>query len=156
MLFRLYDYHPEGQEELLLDTIVRLRASGVPWEEVYKEENFPKIEVDNLENPTGYVLSVRNPLFGLRASSRDKLMLPSLPQWHGVNFAEGMKALPAMYRVTANQSGEWTLPFPLPPRNIGNSGQNRLTLFFRARQHQPRLGHAFRVSWPTVGDVLVR
>ncbi|KAL1692247.1 hypothetical protein GGG16DRAFT_51912 [Schizophyllum commune] len=77
----LYDYHPEGQEELLLDTIVRLRASGVPWEEVYKEENFPKIEVDNLENPTGYVLS-----------------------WHGVNFAEGMKALPAMYRVTANQS----------------------------------------------------
>ena len=35
---RLYDYHPEGQEELLLDTIVRLRASGVPWEEVYKEE----------------------------------------------------------------------------------------------------------------------
>ena len=103
---RLYDYHPEGQEELLLDTIVRLRASGVPWEEVYKEENFPKIEVDNLENPTGYVLSVRNPLFGLLASSRDKLMLPSLPQWHGVNFAEGMKALPAMYRVTANQSGE--------------------------------------------------
>ena len=35
---RLYDYHPEGQEALLLDTIVRLRASGVPWEEVYKEE----------------------------------------------------------------------------------------------------------------------
>lgn len=77
----LYDYHPEGNEELLIDTMVRLRWSGVPWEEVYKEENFPTKEVDELENPTGYVLS-----------------------WHGVNFAEGMKALPAMYRVTANQS----------------------------------------------------
>ncbi|KAL1739705.1 hypothetical protein HDZ31DRAFT_68667 [Schizophyllum fasciatum] len=78
----LYDYHPSGQEDLLVDTINRLRQSGVPWEEVYKEANFPKTEVDNLPNPTGYDLS-----------------------WHGVNFAEGMKALPAMYRVTANQSG---------------------------------------------------
>ncbi len=35
---RLYDYHPNGNEDLLLDTMVRLKWSGVPWEDVFKKE----------------------------------------------------------------------------------------------------------------------
>ncbi|KAK0436044.1 uncharacterized protein EV420DRAFT_1623533 [Desarmillaria tabescens] len=58
----LYDYHPNGNEDLLLDTMLQLKWSGMPWEEVFQVE------------------------------------------WHGVNVAEGMKALPATYRFTHNQS----------------------------------------------------
>lgn len=30
-------------------------------------------------------------------------------QWHGVNMAEGLKALPATYRFTSNQTGKLTV-----------------------------------------------
>jgi hypothetical protein len=30
-------------------------------------------------------------------------------QWHGVNLAEGLKALPSTYRFTHNQSGAFNL-----------------------------------------------
>ncbi|SJL16344.1 uncharacterized protein ARMOST_19865 [Armillaria ostoyae] len=72
----LHDYHPRGQEDLLVDTMVRLKWSGVPW-----EKYFPTVAVETLENPLGLELS-----------------------WHGVNMAEGMKALPSTYRFTHNVS----------------------------------------------------
>lgn len=37
-LYRLHDLHPRGEEELLVDTMTRLKWSGVPWEEVFSEE----------------------------------------------------------------------------------------------------------------------
>ncbi|KAK0186298.1 hypothetical protein F5146DRAFT_1065341 [Armillaria mellea] len=77
----IHDYHPRGQEDLLVDTMVRLKWSGVPWEKVFSEEYFPTIAVETLENPFGLELS-----------------------WHGVNMAEGMKALPSTYRFTHNVS----------------------------------------------------
>lgn len=43
---------------------------------------FPTVAVENLRNP-----------------------FPVLT-WHGVNMAEGLKALPATYRFTHNQSGK--------------------------------------------------
>ncbi|KAF5353734.1 hypothetical protein D9758_008623 [Tetrapyrgos nigripes] len=77
----LHDYHPRGQEKLLVDTMTRLKWSGVPWEKVFSEKYFPRGPVENLTNPFGLELS-----------------------WHGVNMAEGLKALPATYRFTHNQS----------------------------------------------------
>ncbi|TBU30569.1 hypothetical protein BD309DRAFT_951719 [Dichomitus squalens] len=76
----LYDFHPEGKEDLLIDTMKQLKYTGDPWEDVFKEEYFPKIAVENLTNP-----------------------FPELT-WHGVNMAEGLKALPSTYRFTHNQS----------------------------------------------------
>ncbi|KAK7053027.1 hypothetical protein VNI00_004348 [Paramarasmius palmivorus] len=77
----LYDNHPNGKEDLLIDTMKQVKYAGVPWEEVFTTKNFPTIAVDTLQNPTGYVLS-----------------------WHGVNLAEGIKALPAAWRFTHNES----------------------------------------------------
>ncbi|KAF9256088.1 hypothetical protein L218DRAFT_1028235 [Marasmius fiardii PR-910] len=65
----LYEFHPNGEEELLLDTMKRLKWTGVPWEQIFSPE-------------------VRQPF----------------TSWHGVNMAEGLKALPATYRFTHNQS----------------------------------------------------
>lgn len=76
----LYDFYPDGNEDLLLDTMKMLKYTGDPWEDVFKEEYFPKIAVENLTNP-----------------------FPVLT-WHGVNMAEGLKALPSTYRFTHNQS----------------------------------------------------
>ncbi|THU97653.1 hypothetical protein K435DRAFT_857427 [Dendrothele bispora CBS 962.96] len=78
----LYDFHPNGKEDLLLDTMKQLKFTGAPWEDVFSTELFPKGATDNMRNPTGFVLT-----------------------WHGVNMAEGLKALPATYRFTHNQSG---------------------------------------------------
>ncbi|KAJ7189546.1 hypothetical protein GGX14DRAFT_547061 [Mycena pura] len=76
----LYDNHPNGQEALLLDTMKESKWSGIPWELVFSEKFFPKVEAEKLKNP-----------------------FPEL-SWHGVNMAEGLKALPATYRFTHNQS----------------------------------------------------
>ncbi|KAL0573581.1 hypothetical protein V5O48_008377 [Marasmius crinis-equi] len=77
----LYDFHPNGNEAILIDTMQRLKSTGVPWEQVFSESLFPKTATEGIRNPTGYGLS-----------------------WHGVNMAEGLKALPATYRFTHNQS----------------------------------------------------
>ncbi|KAJ3511275.1 hypothetical protein NLJ89_g4191 [Agrocybe chaxingu] len=66
----LYDYHPNGKEDLLIDTMKYLKWTGVPWEKVFSEQN-----------PFGLPLT-----------------------WHGVNMAEGLKALPSTYRFTHNQT----------------------------------------------------
>ncbi|KAJ3784162.1 hypothetical protein GGU10DRAFT_377002 [Lentinula aff. detonsa] len=98
----LYDFHPRGEEELLLDTMKRLKWSGVPWEKVFSEDYFPTGPVENLTNPFGMELS-----------------------WHGVNMAEGLKALPATYRFTRNQSDidgantSWDLMFKYHGRPSG-------------------------------------
>ncbi|KAL0061878.1 hypothetical protein AAF712_011254 [Marasmius tenuissimus] len=96
----LYDFHPNGKQDLLIDTMKQVKYAGVPWEIVFDTkasshvfaslrywteghitQNFPTTAIDNLRNPTGYDLS-----------------------WHGVNLAEGIKALPAAYRFTHNES----------------------------------------------------
>ncbi|KAI0796217.1 hypothetical protein C8Q75DRAFT_711525 [Abortiporus biennis] len=76
----LYDFHPDGQEDILIDTMKMLKWSGDPWESVFSEQYFPTQAVENLRNP-----------------------FPVLT-WHGVNMAEGLKALPSTYRFTHNQS----------------------------------------------------
>ncbi|KAL0067433.1 hypothetical protein AAF712_005419 [Marasmius tenuissimus] len=77
----LYDFHPNGNQDLLLDTMKRLKSSGVPWEQVFDPNLFPKTATEGIRNPTGFGLS-----------------------WHGVNLAEGLKGLPASYRWTRNQT----------------------------------------------------
>ncbi|KAG6829588.1 hypothetical protein H0H87_010737 [Tephrocybe sp. NHM501043] len=77
----LYDNHPNGQEALLIDTMKRLKWTGVPWEKVFSKQYFPTTAVEHTPNPFNLPLT-----------------------WHGVNLAEGLKALPATYRFTKNQS----------------------------------------------------
>lgn len=35
---RLYDFYPDGNEDLLIDTMKMLKTTGDPWEDVFKEE----------------------------------------------------------------------------------------------------------------------
>ncbi|KAJ6573828.1 hypothetical protein DFH09DRAFT_915549 [Mycena vulgaris] len=79
----LYDNHPNGtaSQALLVDTMERLKWTGVPWEKVFSKQFFPTTAVENTPNPFNLALT-----------------------WHGVNMAEGLKALPATYRFTHNQS----------------------------------------------------
>ncbi|EJD02570.1 uncharacterized protein FOMMEDRAFT_19884 [Fomitiporia mediterranea MF3/22] len=76
----LYDFYPSGNEDMLIETMQLLKANGDPWEDVFKQEFFPQTAVEHLQNP-----------------------FPVLT-WHGVNMAEGLKALPSTYRFTHNQS----------------------------------------------------
>ncbi|TCD71795.1 hypothetical protein EIP91_003138 [Steccherinum ochraceum] len=76
----LYDFHPNGKEDILIDTMKMLKWTGDPWELVFANASFPKGPVEHLSNP-----------------------FPVLT-WHGVNMAEGLKALPSTYRFTHNQS----------------------------------------------------
>ncbi|KAF5351455.1 hypothetical protein D9757_012065 [Collybiopsis confluens] len=98
----LYDFHPNNNQALLLDTMEQLKYTGVPWELVFESQYFPTTATENLRNPLGYVLS-----------------------WHGVNMAEGLKALPATYRFTHNQtdldraSQGWDLLFQYHGRPSG-------------------------------------
>ncbi|KAF7296050.1 hypothetical protein MKEN_01420100 [Mycena kentingensis (nom. inval.)] len=76
----LYDNDPRGQEALLVDTMHQSKLSGIPWELVFSEKLTLRDLAEKLKNP-----------------------FPEL-SWHGVNMAEGLKALPATYRFTHNQS----------------------------------------------------
>ncbi|KAF7319812.1 hypothetical protein MKEN_00763900 [Mycena kentingensis (nom. inval.)] len=79
----LFDNHPNGtaSQALLIDTMQRLKFTGVPWEKVFSKQFFPTTAVEHTPNPFNLPLT-----------------------WHGVNMAEGLKALPATYRFTHNQS----------------------------------------------------
>ncbi|KAF8172706.1 hypothetical protein BJ912DRAFT_99531 [Pholiota molesta] len=77
----LYDYYPEGNEDLLIDTMKQLRYTGTPWELVFNATYFPTGPVENLPNPLNLPLA-----------------------WHGVNVAEALKALPSAYRFSHNES----------------------------------------------------
>nr|GAT61416.1 predicted protein [Mycena chlorophos] len=100
----LYDNHPNGTESqaLLIDTMERLKWTGVPWELVFNKTYFPTGPVEDLPNPFNLPLT-----------------------WHGVNMAEGLKALPATYRFTHNQtdldvaSSGWDLLFQYHGRPSG-------------------------------------
>ncbi|KNZ81060.1 hypothetical protein J132_03050 [Termitomyces sp. J132] len=96
----LYDNHPNGQEALLIDTMKRLKWSGVPWEKVFSKEYFPTTAGE--EKIIYYVT-----LYLTRSSQwniHPFIAVLHQMQWHGVNLAEGLKALPATYRFTQNQS----------------------------------------------------
>ncbi|KAF4613200.1 hypothetical protein D9613_011183 [Agrocybe pediades] len=87
----LYDNHPNGKEDLLIDTMKQLKYTGVPWEKVFSAQYFPTTAVEHTPNPFNLPLT-----------------------WHGVNMAEGLKALPSTYRFTHNQSGiarSWQISF---------------------------------------------
>ncbi|KAF9467133.1 hypothetical protein BDZ94DRAFT_1211502 [Collybia nuda] len=98
----LYDNHPNGQEDLLIDTMKRLKWTGVPWEKVFSKQYFPTTAVEHTPNPFNLPLT-----------------------WHGVNVAEGLKALPATYRFTHNQtdldtaSAGWDMLFQYHGRPSG-------------------------------------
>ncbi|KDR72302.1 hypothetical protein GALMADRAFT_768590 [Galerina marginata CBS 339.88] len=77
----LYDFYPNGNEALLIDTMKQLKYTGVPWEKVFSPQYFPTTAVEHTPNPFNLPLT-----------------------WHGVNMAEGLKALPSTYRFTHNQS----------------------------------------------------
>ncbi|KAG9086116.1 hypothetical protein FRC06_003268, partial [Ceratobasidium sp. 370] len=68
----LYDYHPNGQEALLIDTMQRIKNVSTDWRDVMSEAKFPTTSV------------------------------PAYARiyWHGVNLAEGLKASAATYRWT--------------------------------------------------------
>ncbi|KAF5343072.1 hypothetical protein D9758_011159 [Tetrapyrgos nigripes] len=82
----LYDFHPNGNEDLLMDTMHMLRSTGLPWEVMFSPEVF-------IKTPTG--------------GPDDNPPLGYIRAWHGVNVAEAFKALPATYRFTHNQSGQY-------------------------------------------------
>lgn len=98
----LYDNHPNGNEDILIDTMKRLKWTGVPWEKVFSEQYFPKTAVEHTPNPFNLPLT-----------------------WHGVNVAEGLKALPTTFRFTHNQtdldvaSRGWDLLFQYHGRPSG-------------------------------------
>ncbi|KAI0028293.1 hypothetical protein K488DRAFT_58962 [Vararia minispora EC-137] len=107
MLQWMYDnnYSP-GNETLLIDTMHQLKYTGDPWELVFEQQYFPTGPVENTPNPFNLPLT-----------------------WHGVNLAEGMKALPATYRFTHNQSADlgrissgWDLLFQYHGRPSGIYG----------------------------------
>jgi hypothetical protein len=70
----LFDYHPNGNEDLLLETMNLLKSTGESWVEAFSEAKFPTGPVDT------------TPLV-----------------WHGVNVAMGLKAMPVEYRFTKDQ-----------------------------------------------------
>lgn len=69
LLCRLYDFHPDGQEDLLIDTMKMLKYTGDPWEDVFS----PKVSSE-LEWSTAYcILDVQHitsisPLLQLKTS----------------------------------------------------------------------------------------
>ncbi|KAL1728181.1 hypothetical protein EV714DRAFT_238256 [Schizophyllum commune] len=87
----LYDSHPRGQEELLIDTMKYLKWTGIPWEQVFTEELFPKSAGARCKSLLQHRLS-------------HSTLISFALQWHGVNMAEGLKALGMTYRFTHNTS----------------------------------------------------
>ncbi|KAF8681377.1 Beta-L-arabinofuranosidase GH127 [Rhizoctonia solani] len=71
----LHDYHPNGKEELLVDTMQRIKAVSTNWRDVMSEAKFPTSSVSEFRI-----------------------------YWHGVNLAEGLKASGATYRFTHDET----------------------------------------------------
>lgn len=71
----LYDNYPEGNQNLLLETMQLLQEKGTNWYSVFTPGNFPTQAVTDMSI-----------------------------NWHGVNMAEGLKSFPATYRFTNNTS----------------------------------------------------
>lgn len=68
--FRLYDFHPEGNEDLLIDTMKQLKYNGDPWEDVFNETvRIPK-SGETLEAHFSDSISRRPPLTTCPTPSR--------------------------------------------------------------------------------------
>ncbi|KAI0717992.1 hypothetical protein C8T65DRAFT_99370 [Cerioporus squamosus] len=97
----LYENYPNGQEDLLLNMMQKLKTTGSPWEDIFAEANFPKTATEGLTSPFGDLA------------------------WHGVNVAEGLKALAVSYRFTQNKteldvaSAAWDIVFQYHGRPSG-------------------------------------
>lgn len=81
----LYEVYPEGNQQVLLETMYLLDSSGFDWSGFWTEENFLFADLDTIQPP----ITDQSPLF---------------PFTHGVNAAQGLKAGAVIYRFTANES----------------------------------------------------
>jgi len=81
----LYEFYPEGNQQVLLETMYLLDSSGFDWSGFWTEENFLFADLDTIQPP----ITDQSPLF---------------PFTHGVNAAQGLKAGAVIYRFTANES----------------------------------------------------
>jgi hypothetical protein len=81
---RLYDSHPSGHEDMLLETLTLLQSTGIDWASVFASDTFP---VDTIQDG------------------------PIDPRHHGVNVAQALKAAAInwrfshqdVYKAAANQ-----------------------------------------------------
>lgn len=81
----LYENHPEGNEDILLETMYLFLSRGLNWSDWWTNDTFIFADLDTVQPP----LIDRSPEF---------------PFVHGVNAAQGLKAGAAIYRFTANMS----------------------------------------------------
>lgn len=102
--------------------VLRL-AALTSFLDIFCPQYFPQTAVENLPNPFN---------------------LPLV--WHGVNMAEGLKALPSTYRFTHNQSG----------KRCGSFAWQRSDHCTRSWQSIFWMGSTFRVSWASVWNIFCR
>ncbi|KAK4695808.1 hypothetical protein P7C71_g2015, partial [Lecanoromycetidae sp. Uapishka_2] len=81
----LYEYYPEGHQQILLETMYLLDSNGLDWSGFWAEDNFLFADLDTIQPP----ITDQSPLF---------------PFTHGVNAVQGLKAGAVIYRFTANES----------------------------------------------------
>ena len=81
----LYEHYPEGNQDLLLETMFLLKARSYDWSGYWTEGNFIYRDLDTVKHP----ITHKHPLF---------------PFTHGVNAAQGLKAGATIYRFTKNES----------------------------------------------------
>ena len=81
----LYENYPEGNEQLLLETMYLLQSRGLDWSSWWTESNFIFADLDNVQPP----ITDTSPEYAFV---------------HGVNAAQGLKAGAAIYRFTTNES----------------------------------------------------
>lgn len=79
----LYEFHPDGNEDVLLQCMQRIRDHGSDWAGYYTKENYQFIDLDliNIDQTT------RNFQFT-----------------HGVNVGEGLKTMAVDFRHTHNET----------------------------------------------------
>ena len=81
----LYENHPEGNEQLLVETMHLLRMRGFDWSSWWTNGTFIFADLDTVQPP----ITAQSPEYAFV---------------HGVNAAQGLKAGAAIYRFTANES----------------------------------------------------
>lgn len=81
----LYENYPEGNEEVLLETMYLLQSRSYDWSGYWTVGSFIFADLDTVQPP----VEGPSPLF---------------PFTHGVNAAQGLKAGATIYRFTANES----------------------------------------------------
>ncbi|MCJ1310121.1 hypothetical protein MMC25_003782 [Agyrium rufum] len=79
----LYETYPEGNEDLLLNTMNLLKQRGIDWADYFTEENYLFADLDTLDTTT------TTNAFGFV---------------HGVNAGQGLKNCAVDYRFTKNET----------------------------------------------------